>query len=212
MLGVFHGWASQGLMGLKGRWGTYVPNALTCAWGTVTLRFPYALRCGEPITLVFENSLNLAATLRVGRPVEKLLISILPGQLGSADKPAEAMGLLRTSDHELRQAIGACFTESELGRAVAFEPRIVHYQEGETMLFVDRINIVQYVVVDLGAKIIMGSGIELVGPGVDDMKYRVRKAVEHGEDAVVKYAVLHTLDTPSVDDPLKVLKSALEEA
>lgn len=189
--------------------------------GVLAIRFPYKLRVGEPITAVVQtNDLNIAATVR-SRVIEtKTLVTILAGAIGTATGgEAEAQALFANlSSHcpEASRIVHACFQEQEMGKAIAFTPGVIkfapesHMKGGEpSMMNEDKVNVVQFVVHEAGA--IADSSIEAVGPGVSDQKYRVRKAVKHGEDAEVWYQVLFTVE-PTADDPVEKIAALLKSA
>lgn len=211
---IFHCCAAPDLVNMAGlRDNNLLSRRLR---GVVAIRFPYKFRTGEPITAVVQtNDLNIAATIRSRQIKTKTLVTLLPGIVGQATGDVEAAVALFTETlggcSEAEHIVRACFRPQELGEAIAFEPGAIKFapaqQKGGETMNEEKINVVQFVVHEAGN--IADSGIEAVGPGVSDQKYRVRKAVKHGEDTEVRYQVLFTVE-PMTEDPVEKIAELLK--
>lgn len=93
----------------------------------VSIRFPFSFREGEAATFVAtDDDLNLAASLRFRRVVDKSLLTVLPTHLGTptgGETDAAAWAYALGGD-AFERVIQACFAPQPLGSPVAFDPQV----------------------------------------------------------------------------------------
>lgn len=94
----------------------------------VSIRFPFSFREGEAATLIAtDDDLNLAASLRTRRVVDKSLLTVLPTHIGTptggeVDAAAWAYAL---GGDAFERVLRACFAPQRLGSPVAFDPQVL---------------------------------------------------------------------------------------
>lgn len=123
---VFHAAIAPELLQLRGVQNN--ANLSVKLRQVVSIRFPFSFREGEAATLIAtDDDLNLAASLRTRRVVDKSLLTVLPIHLGTptggeADAAAWAYAL---GGDAFERVIRACFAPQPLGSPVAFDPQVI---------------------------------------------------------------------------------------